>query len=84
MYPKDGDVLVSNPGATVEHCVSVVPKSEAITCVNHDAAVATAHEMARERHVDCWLTEDHTHFLRLGSYRAAEGEGAEAARSKDV
>jgi hypothetical protein len=73
MWPKPGDVLVSNARATVEHDICVVPAPAHIVCPNHDTAVKRAHELARERQVDLWLTEDQTHFLRLASYRAANG-----------
>lgn len=69
MVPRGGDVLVSNPTATVEHTVSIVPAPPDLICPNHDAAIGKAHELARDRHVDVWLTEDHTHFLKIASYR---------------
>ena len=72
MIPVPGDVLISNPTATVEHCVTIVPGAETILSTNHDRAIARAHEIGRDRHVDVWLTEDHTHFLKLGSYRHVE------------
>ena len=72
MIPAPGDVLISNPTATIEHCVSIVPEADPILCANHDGAIARAHEIGRDRHVDVWLTEDHTPFLKLGSYRTAE------------
>jgi hypothetical protein len=80
MIPAPGDVLISNPTATVEHCVSIVPDAEPLLCANHDGAVARAHEIGRDRHVDVWLTEDHTHFLKLGSYRSADAEAVPAGR----
>ena len=72
MAPKKGDVLVSNPTATVEYEVSIVPAPPDVFCPNHDAAIARALELAEHRHVDAWLTEDHTHFLKIGSYRELE------------
>lgn len=78
MVPQNGDVLVSNRSATVEHDVSVVPNPAEMVCPTHDSAVAKAHELAKARGVDVWLTEDHTHFLKLCSYREvgqAAGEG---------
>lgn len=69
MIPQAGDILVSNPTATVEHEVSIVPAPPYVMCPNHDSAVAKARELARDRHVDAWLTEDHTHFLKIASYR---------------
>ena len=69
MIPKHGDVLVSNPTATVEHDVSIVPGQPEIVCPNHSTALARGDELARERRVDLWLTEDHTHFIRIACYR---------------
>jgi hypothetical protein len=63
------DILVSARSATTDHEVSVVPAAPTVILHNHNAAVAKAHELAKEGHVDVWLTEDHTHFLKLGSYR---------------
>jgi hypothetical protein len=69
MHPRDGDVLVSNPTATLEHEISIVPARPHIFCATHAVAVAKARELAKEHHVDAWLTEDHTHYLLLESYR---------------
>ena len=67
--PQDGDVLISNPTATVEHEISIVPRRPHITCANHDQAVAEGRQLAKELEVDAWLTEDNYHFLRIGTYR---------------
>jgi hypothetical protein len=67
--PQDGDVLVSNPTATVEYEICIVPRPPHITCPTHDRAVAEGCRLAAELGVDAWLTEDHTHFLRIGTYR---------------
>ena len=77
MIPQAGDVLVSNPTATVEYEVSIVPAVPDIVCPNHDVAVVRARELARERHVDAWLTEDHTHFLKIASYREENGRAGD-------
>lgn len=69
MFPRPTDMLVSIRSATTDHEVSVVPARATLVFPNHDAAVAKAHELARQGHVDLWLTEDHTHFIKLGSYR---------------
>jgi len=69
LLPRDGDVVVSKPTAKVEHEIAIVPASPHIVCATHDEAVARANQMARERHVDAWLTEDLRHFLRVASYR---------------
>jgi len=67
--PRDGDVLVSNPTATVEHHICIVPRPPHITCANHDRAVTRGRELAEQLDVDAWLTEDNTHFMRIGTYR---------------
>ena len=69
MFPQPTDILVSIRSATTDHEVSVVPADATLVFSNYNAAVAKAHELAREGHVDLWLTEDHTHFMKLGSYR---------------
>lgn len=70
MFPQPTDILVSIRSATTDHEVSVVPADATFVFSNYAAAVvAKAHELAREGHVNPWLTEDHTHFMRLGSYR---------------
>jgi len=69
MRPRDGDVLVSRVAERVEHGVSIVPGRAELVCPTHDTAIARAQELARQRHVDAWLTEDHIHVLKIGSYR---------------
>ena len=69
MLPQPGDILVSNRSATTDHDVSIVPRRAHWVYPNHSAAVAEAHELAKARQADVWLTEDHTHFLKLASYR---------------
>jgi hypothetical protein len=76
--PQDGDVLVSNPCATVEHDICIVPHPPHITCPNHDRAVATGRRLARRLKVDAWLTEDYRHFLTIGRYRRTRGESVAA------
>jgi hypothetical protein len=69
MHPRDGDVLVSNPTATLEHEISIVPAQPHIVCATHAVAVAKACELARTQRVNAWLTENHTHYLLLESCR---------------
>lgn len=78
MIPKDGDVLISNLTATVEHAVSIVPADPDIFCPNQDVAVTTGQDLAKERQVDAWLTEDHTHFVKIATCRPG-GSPASAA-----
>lgn len=70
MRPKAGDVLVSKDLARVEHTVCVVPESMGSVCANHELAVREALDLAKARGVDAWLTEDHTHFVKLATNRA--------------
>jgi hypothetical protein len=72
MQPKIGDVLVSRNTARVEHEVSIVPEPAGSVCPNHDSAVSRALDLAQERRVDAWLTEDHIHFVRIVSHRKAD------------
>jgi hypothetical protein len=67
--PQDGDVLVSNPTATVEHDICIVPHPPHLTCESLDRALAAGRELAEELKVDAWLSEDHRHVLRIGTYR---------------
>jgi hypothetical protein len=67
--PRYGDVLVSNPSATLEHEICIVPRSPRITCANHNRAVTEGRQLAEQLKVDACLTEDNCHFLRIGSFR---------------
>ena len=69
MAPQPGDVLVSKSTATLAHDVSIVPAPADVVCPTHDTAIARAHELAKDRQVDLWLTEDHIHFMKMASYR---------------
>jgi hypothetical protein len=74
MTPQTGDVLVSNLTATVEYDVGIVGGPVVFTGVLYAAAVARAQELATERRIDAWLTEDHTHFLKIAFCRDAINE----------
>ncbi len=67
--PQDGDVLVSNTSATLEHVICVLPQPPHLTCANHNEAVTQGRELAQRLAVDAWLTEDHYHFIPIGSFR---------------
>jgi hypothetical protein len=69
---KPGDVLVSHPTAVREHEISVVPNAPHATSPTHDAAVSDGRSEADARGVDAWLTEDHTHVVKIGSHRAPD------------
>ena len=65
MAPQPADILVSIRSATTDHEVSVVPADATLVFPNYIAAIAKARELAKKRHVDLWVTEDHTHFMKL-------------------
>ena len=69
MTLKPGDVLVSNPTATVEYDVSIVGGPMESAGAHYTTAVALAKTLAAERRVDAWLTEDHIHFLQIAFCR---------------
>jgi hypothetical protein len=69
---KPGDVLVSRPTAVREHEISIVPTAPHATSPTHDAAVGDGRSEADARGVDAWLTEDHTHVVKIASNRAPE------------
>ena len=66
---KPGDVLVSHPTAVREHEISIVPNAPHATSPTHDAAVSTGRSEADAMGVDAWLTEDHTHVVKIASHR---------------
>ena len=68
-HAKSGDVLVSHPTAVREHEISVIPDSPHATSPTHDAAVSDGRSEAGARGVDAWLTEDHTHVVKIASHR---------------
>ena len=69
---KPGDVLVSHPSAVREHEISVIPDVPHARSPTHNAAVADGRSEADARGVDAWLTEDHTHVVKIASNRAPE------------
>ncbi len=68
-HPQGGDVLVTKRTATVEHDVSVLPGRPYESSLCYANALAAAKGLAEQIHVDAWFTEDHTHFLRIASFR---------------
>lgn len=76
MKPENGDILVSNPTATIAYDLTTVGETARVACANHAAAIAQAKELARLRRVDAWLTQDHTHFLRIAACRQPVDERA--------
>ena len=69
---KPGDVLVSHPTAVREHEISVVPDAPHAITLTHNAAVSDGRSEADARGVDAWLTEDHTHVVKIASNRAPD------------
>jgi len=69
---KPGDVLVSHPTAVNEHEISVIPNAPHATSPTHDAAVSDGRSEADALGVDAWLTEDHTHVVKIASHRAPD------------
>ena len=66
---QSGDVLVSHPTAVREHEISIVPNAPHARSPTHDAAVTDARSEADAMGVDAWLTEDHTHAVKIASHR---------------
>lgn len=66
---KPGDVLVSHSTAVREHEISVIPNAPHATSPTHDAAVSDGRSDANAMGVDAWLTEDHTHVVKIASHR---------------
>jgi hypothetical protein len=69
---KAGDVLVSRPTAVREHEISIVPTAPHAVFPTRTAAVGDGRSEADARGVDAWLTEDHTHVVKIASNRASE------------
>ena len=69
---KPGDVLVSHSTAVREHEISVIPDAAHATSPTHDAAVSDGRAEAEAKGVDAWLTEDHTHVVKIASNRAPD------------
>ena len=66
---KPGDVLVSHATAVREHEISVVPNAPHAISPTHDAAVSDGRAEADAMGVDAWLTEDHTHVVKIAANR---------------
>lgn len=73
---KSGDVLVSHPAAVREHEISVVPDAPHAICPTHDAAVSDGLLEADAMAVDAWLTEDHTHVVKIATNRTPDKQRA--------
>ena len=69
---KAGDVLVSHPTAVREHEISVIPDAPHAMALTHDEAVSDGRSEADVLGVDAWLTEDHTHVVKIASHRVPD------------
>jgi hypothetical protein len=69
---KPGDVLVSHPTAVREHEISISPNPPHEKPATHDAAISEGRSEADTMGVDAWLTEDHTHVVKIASNRVSE------------
>src|SRR6476661_10653738 len=69
---KAGDVLVSHPTAVREHEISVIPNAPHAMSPTRDEAVSDGRSEADVLGVDAWLTEDHTHVVKIASHRAPD------------
>ena len=73
---KAGDVLVSHPTAVREHEISVIPNPPHAMSPTHDEAVSDGRSEADALGVDAWLTEDHTHVVKIASHRPRDDHEA--------
>ena len=71
---QSGDVLVSHPSAVREHEIRIVPNAPHAIAPTHDAAVSDGRSEADALGVDAWLTEDHTHVVKIASNRTPAKE----------
>ena len=71
---QSGDVLVSHPTAVREHEISIVPNPPDAMSPTHDDAVRDGRSRADAMGVDAWLTEDHTHVVKIASNRTPAKE----------
>jgi len=71
---QSGHVLVSHPTTVREHEISIVPNAPHAISPTHDAAVSDGRSEADALGVDAWLTEDHTHVVKIASNRTPAQE----------
>jgi hypothetical protein len=69
---QSGDVLVSHSTAVREHDISIVPDAPHANAPTHDVAIRDARSEADAKGVDAWLTEDHTHVVKISSHRGLD------------
>src|SRR5687768_3139010 len=69
--PQAGDILVSKRRARADvFTVSIVPTGSDVSVTRYAAAIERVQALARTRRVDGWYTCDHTHYVRVASYRS--------------
>ena len=67
---KSGDVLVSRPTARADvYDISVVPALARMTDLRYEDGKEAGRQLARRLGVDGWFTCDHTHFMRIATFR---------------
>jgi len=66
---KLGDVLVSHPTDVGEHEISIIPDAPDEMPPTRDGAIREGRSEADAIGVDAWLTEDHTHVVKIASHR---------------
>src|SRR4029079_11327302 len=71
-----GCVRVSHPTAVREHEIRVFPDAPHAVSPTHDEAVNAGRSEADALGVDAWLTEDHTHVVKIASHRPSDDHGA--------
>jgi hypothetical protein len=73
--PRAGDVLASGRTARADiHTISIVPADARTIVARYSEAIEKVRELARELRVDGWYTSDHTHYVRVATYRDDKSE----------
>jgi hypothetical protein len=71
LAPQAGDILVSERTARADVFeIGIIPTDSDIILTRHSAAIERVQELASARRVDGWYTCDHTHYVRVASYRS--------------
>ena len=74
--PRTGDVLASARTARADvYAISIVPAAAHLSATRHADALEKVRELARGLDVDGWFTCDHTHYVRVASFRERGGHG---------
>lgn len=68
--PQAGDVLASMRTARADvYTISIVPAAAHLRASRYSEALEMVKEIARGREVDGWFTCNHTHYMRVASFR---------------